>query len=62
MVKLAAIVSGYHFDRHLDVMRRAEGGVFEPVPDFAVQPNSGFMKAVPIPRALELVAEIENGE
>ena len=59
VVTLAAIVSGYHYDRAIPVMRpRADGGE-EPVPDLTVKPNSGFMKAVPIQRAVELISALE---
>ncbi|MDP2261228.1 MAG: hypothetical protein Q8J89_16090 [Caulobacter sp.] len=59
--KLVAIVSGYHFDRPVPVMRPTERGDLESIPDLVVQPNSGFMKGVPIARALELIAELEHG-
>ncbi|WP_419253609.1 trypsin-like peptidase domain-containing protein [Caulobacter sp. ErkDOM-YI] len=55
--KLCAIVSGYKFDRPIPLMRRDEQGGFVEDPVHFVQPNSGFMLAVPILRALELIQE-----
>jgi S1-C subfamily serine protease len=57
--KLVAIVSGYEFDRDLEVTRLVPGGEREKVPDLFVRPNSGFMRAVPIRRAQELIAQFE---
>lgn len=53
--KLSAIVSAYRFDRPIPVMRRDENGDFVEDPDHFVRPNSGFMMAVSIGRALDLV-------
>lgn len=55
--KLVAIVSGYEFDRDLEVTRIVLGGERQQVPDLFVRPNSGFMRAIPIRRALELIAQ-----
>lgn len=55
--KLGAIVSGYKYDRPIPLMKRDERGGLVEDPDHCVQPNSGFMVAVPIQRALDLIRE-----
>lgn len=56
--KLAAIVFGYWYDRDLNIHRIEADGSKTPLEDLVVRPNSGFMRAVPISRALELIEEM----
>lgn len=56
--KLAAIVFGYWYDRDLNIHRIGADGSKTPLEDLVVRPNSGFMRAVPISRALELIEEM----
>ncbi len=57
-VKLAAIVSGYLYDRDIPVRSRAEDGSWQESAEHFVRPNSGFMIGVPIGRAITLISEL----
>lgn len=51
-LKVVAIVSGYKYDAPSPVYLKRPDGTEEESQDYFVKPNSGFMKAIPISRAI----------
>jgi hypothetical protein len=63
-LRVVALVSNYLFDSNAPVYQRLSGGEFEPTADYVVKPNSGFMRAIPIARAVsaaKLLVEQASG-